>query len=159
MMARPRIGTIAITGIAIVTAGLLTLSTTEASAATTTVSAPSHATNPKAAEYTGCVADQFGIWDEDTYEQCVRDLQILLNDLYDIGRPGPNQRLTVDGYYGPDTESDVYAFQLIGYYGGPIDHDGIAGPQTWDELCQDDEDNGFRGAYFQDAGCPQVISP
>jgi len=39
--------------------------------------------------------------ESNTYQQCVRDEQILLNDLWYVGAAGPNQLLTVDGYYGP----------------------------------------------------------
>jgi hypothetical protein len=43
-----------------------------------------------------------------TYSRCVRDEQILLNDLWDHGGTGDvNQLLAVDGNYGSHTASDV----------------------------------------------------
>jgi peptidoglycan hydrolase-like protein with peptidoglycan-binding domain len=95
-----------------------------------------------------CVGQTFGIWDENTYEHCVRDEQVLLNDLW-ISHAGGNQLLTVDGYYGPHTASDVRAFQ----YQFDLIIDGITGDQTWGALCVEDEIEGFTGVYWHDAGC------
>lgn len=148
-MLKRRVLSLAVTGITIVAATLLTLSTTTASAATTAASAPGHVTAPQAAEAAGCVTDTFGIWDENTYEQCVRDEQVLLNDLWSIGAVSVNQRLTVDGFYGSHTYSDVKAFQS---YNGLVS-DGKTGPLTWNVLCHVTYFNGFQGAYWHDAGC------
>lgn len=148
-MLKRRICTLAAAGITIVAAPLLALSTTAASAATTTASISGRVTAPRAADASGCVTQDFSEADEGTYESCVADEQILLNDLYGIGVMGPNQRLTVDGYYGPDTTSDVQSFQ--GAWGDTVD--GITGPQTWDSLCAVDYVYGFRGTYWHDAGC------
>ena len=150
-MLRRRIRTLAVTGTTIVAAALVTLGTTGASAATVTASAPGHVTAPQAAEATGCVAIEFGIWDENTYEQCVRDEQILLNNLYYNSVVYLNQGLKVDGYYGPDTYSDVRSFQTD--IPQPAYIDGITGPQTWWWLCHINSANGFSGVYCHDAGC------
>lgn len=111
-------------------------------------------TAPSASAATGCVTETFGIWDENTYEQCVRDEQVLMNDLVyfessqniDLGATGP---LTVDGYYGPATYLSVLTFQEW----WSLKTDGITGPQTWGKLCYEDWEWGFRGAYWHDAGC------
>jgi peptidoglycan hydrolase-like protein with peptidoglycan-binding domain len=154
-MLKRRIRTLAVTGITIVAAALVTLSTTAASAATTVASAPGHVTAPQAAEAaTGCVTIQFGTWDENTYERCVRDEQILLNDLHYGLVDGMNRAplLTVDGYYGPHTYGVVRFFQ------GQIDitQDGITGPQTWHALCDIAGNTGYQGVYWHDAGCPSI---
>jgi peptidoglycan hydrolase-like protein with peptidoglycan-binding domain len=129
--------------------GMLGLAPTAASAATTTAPAPHHVTVPRAADASGCVTETFDISDEGTYEPCVADEQILLNDLWRYGDPGPDQLLTVDGYYGPDTTNDVISFQET--WG--IGVDGITGPQTWATLCEVDQAYGFTGTYWHDAGC------
>jgi peptidoglycan hydrolase-like protein with peptidoglycan-binding domain len=147
--------TLAVTGIMIVAAGLVTLSTTAASAAATTASAPGHATGTTASAATTCVDEEFGIWDEGTYETCVYYEQILLNDLARVPGGGQftNQVLTTDGYYGPDTTSDVEYFQSA----AGISVDGITGPQTWTSLCYWDYVNGWDGAYWKAAGCPVYV--
>jgi hypothetical protein len=112
---------------------------------------------PGASAATGCVTRTFG--ESNTYQQCVRDEQVLLNDLWDDGLRGPNQLLTVDGYYGSHTFSDVQAFQLAWHnvpglpvaLAGPVD--GITGPKTWNWLCSIDQANRFTGIYYHDAGC------
>jgi Putative peptidoglycan binding domain len=140
--------------VTIVAAVLLVLSTTAASAATTSASAAGHVTAPQAPAAAGCVTEQFGTWDENTYELCVRDEQVLINDLVysesskniDLGATGP---LTVDGYYGPATGLSVGFFQEF----WSLKVDEITGPQTWAKLCYLDWEWGFRGAYWHDAGC------
>jgi zinc D-Ala-D-Ala carboxypeptidase len=102
---------------------------------------------------TGCVTQDFSEADVNTYEPCVVDEQVLLNDLYNIGFAGPNQLLTVDGYYGPKTFSDVLSFQVV----RNLERDGITGPQTWTALCTYDQIEGFTGLYWQGAGCPSVV--
>jgi peptidoglycan hydrolase-like protein with peptidoglycan-binding domain len=143
------IRTIAVTGTTVAAAGLVTLSTTAASATTTMGSAPGHITMPRAAETTGCVTQTFDINDQNIYEQCVAWEQVLLNDLYDAHIPGPNQRLSTDGYYGPKTTSDVRHFQTVWI----LAVDGMTGPLTWAALCAVDKTNGFTGVYWRDAGC------
>lgn len=151
-MLKRKIRTLAVTGITTVAAALVTLSTTAASAATTTASAPGHVAAPRAAEVTGCVAETFVIGDENTYEPCVRDEQILLNDLRYRGVPGLYlQLLTVDGYYGSNTTADVRSYQGFVH----ITVDGKTGPVTWENLCYTDWFYGFRGTYWQNAGCNQ----
>jgi peptidoglycan hydrolase-like protein with peptidoglycan-binding domain len=145
-MLKRRIRTLAVTGITIMAAGLITLSTTAAASAAPTTAAT------KAAASTACVYQTFSIADQNTYETCVRDEQILLNDLYNAGVTGPNQRLTVDGYYGNDTLVDVEWFQYYDY----ITDDGITGPVTWSVLCEQDWFFGFTGAYWHAVGCPAV---
>lgn len=165
-MLKSKIRTFAVTG-TILGATLLALSATGAFAATNTAAAPSHSaaaktaaapghvTAPRSAETpTGCVAVQFGIWDENTYETCVRDEQILLNDLWYSGSRGPNQLLKVDGYYGNDTFSDVEGFQaFFRSQGWDLTVDGITGPHTWEALCVIARGSGFTGTYWHDAGC------
>jgi peptidoglycan hydrolase-like protein with peptidoglycan-binding domain len=135
-------------------ATLVTLATTAASAAPTTASAPGHLTAPQAAAATGCVTGTFSTRDENTYERCVRDEQVLLNDLH-YGRVNGMQRaplLTVDGFYGPKTYSVVRFFQGQDL----IKPDGITAPPTWKTLCFVAGNTGFRGVYWRDAGCASV---
>lgn len=107
---------------------------------------------PSASAATLCVEQTFG--ESNTYQQCVLDEQVLLNDLWSVHAAGPNQLLTVDGYYGPHTFSDVESFQTA-YHGSPyhLSVDGITGPLTWGVLCIEDANNGFTGAYWHNAGC------
>jgi peptidoglycan hydrolase-like protein with peptidoglycan-binding domain len=150
-MGKRNVGTLAVTGITIAVAALFTVSTTAASAATTAASAPSHVTAPSAAEApSGCVTETFTTADEPYYEACVADEQILLNDLY-YQNPGGfvEYALTVDGSYGPLTAGDVTYFQEA----TNIEVDGRTGPQTWNQLCETTNGNGFHGTYWHDAGC------
>jgi len=63
--------------------------------------------------------------------------------------------LAIDGYYGPDTEADVAFFNL--YYLGSTFPDVVTTRGTWTALCRPDDDAGFHGTYWQDAGCPAII--
>jgi peptidoglycan hydrolase-like protein with peptidoglycan-binding domain len=158
-MLKRRIRTLAVTGATIVAAGLVTLSTTAASAATMTASAPGHVTAPRVAQAaaapSGCVTETFTTGDQNTNESCVVDAQILLNDIwsYQQAHPkvylGAGQLLTVDGSYGPHTATDVGSFQ----FRQKITDDEKLGPQTWDQLCKVDFGLGYRGTYWHDAGC------
>lgn len=94
----------------------------------------------------GCVTETFSILDQNTVLRCVKDEQVLLNNI----RVGFGlQQLTVDGLYGPHTTSDVRTFQAD----IPIKVDGITGPQTWWWLCDSNGANGFTGTFWHDAGC------
>jgi peptidoglycan hydrolase-like protein with peptidoglycan-binding domain len=147
-MLKGRIRTLAVAGSTTVAAALVALSATAASAATTTASAPAHVTAPTVAAASGCVTETFTTADQNTYLQCVRDEQVLLNNLWSIGYSGM-QQLSVDGHYGMHTYSDVRSFQ-----GDiPIRVDGITGPQTWWNLCHYNSVWGFTGVYWHDAGC------
>ena len=152
-MFKGRIGALAVIGITAVAAALVTLSTTAASAASATTSASGHVAAQHAAkavaDASGCVTEEFGTWDENTYESCVADEQILLNNLWNVNAGGPDQLLVVDGYYGAHTANDVEAFQA--YYGLAVD--GITGPQTWESICNINQDKGFTGVYWHAAGC------
>ena len=112
-------------------------------------------TAPSASAASGCVTQTFGTWDESTYQQCVRDEQILLNNLSSIDLGVTNQLLTVDGYYGPHTFSDVTWFQLNDF----LQPDGITGPQTWRVLCAVNREGRFTGVYWHDAGCATEPGP
>jgi peptidoglycan hydrolase-like protein with peptidoglycan-binding domain len=171
-MGMRRLGVLAITGITIVAGALVTLSTTgaataaaataaaaTAAAATASGSAASHLTAAQAAQTaadpSGCVEETFNENDQYTYEPCVVDEQILLNDIWSVQEKtgdylGVNpQPLSVDGYYGPDTTSDVETFQ--GSHGDHVD--GWTGPMTWDSICTAVYFLGFHGTYWNDAGC------
>jgi peptidoglycan hydrolase-like protein with peptidoglycan-binding domain len=149
-MLKHKIRALAVTGTAIAAAAVVTtLSTTAASAAPTAVSAPGHVTAPRAADASGCVTEVFSEADEGTYEACVADEQVLLNDLYHANPGFADQLLTVDGLYGPDTANDVSYFQAS--FG--LTQDGITGPQTWRQLCTSAYDLGYRGTYWHAAGC------
>lgn len=97
---------------------------------------------------TPCVDRTFG--PTNTYQPCVRDEQILLNDLWYDRDPGPNQPLTVDGYYGPHTASDVLAFNS---HWEVFNAGSTTIPTTWRLLCGEDNFWGFHGIYWHDAGC------
>ena len=160
-MPKYKIRTLAVAGITIVGAALATLGTTTvASAAPAAASAPAHVTAQwaakAAADPSGCVTEDFSEADEGTYEPCVRDEQVLLNNLWSVHVLPGLKDLTVDGYYGPDTTSDVYTFQgdLA------ITYDGVTGPQTWWWVCHINSNAGFTGTYWHDAGCAtETASP
>jgi peptidoglycan hydrolase-like protein with peptidoglycan-binding domain len=149
-MLQRKIPALAITGITIVAAVTVTFSATDASAATTMTSTPSHVTAALAANVSGCVTEVFSTADENTFEACVDDEQVLLNDLHSVNPGFASPALTVDGQYGPATASVVTFFQ--GSFG--ITQDGITGPQTWKALCSADSQFGFKGTFWKDAGCP-----
>ncbi|HTX85125.1 MAG TPA: peptidoglycan-binding domain-containing protein [Streptosporangiaceae bacterium] len=153
-MLRGRVRTLAGTGIMIVAAAaLVTLSTSAASAATTTASAqPGHVSATVTADASGCVTEDFSEADEGTYEVCVRDEQILLNNLWNGYVLSNLQEIAVDGYYGPQTESDVVMFQS-NFRPEGVTVDGITGPQTWWWLCHINGINGYQGVYWHGAGC------
>jgi len=107
-------------------------------------------TAPVASAATACVDRTFG-YSPNTYQPCVLDEQVLLNDLWRIGFAGPDQQLATDGYYGIHTVGDVESFndnwipQLAG--------SGETAPITWAALCELDWEHGFRGLYWHNAGC------
>jgi hypothetical protein len=89
-----------------------------------------------------------------TYRPCVRDEQILLNDLRYAHVRGPDQLLATDGYYGTRTANDVSSFN----YSNPVsrirtEYVGETTPDTWAVLCSLDRGYGFTGAYWRAAGC------
>jgi peptidoglycan hydrolase-like protein with peptidoglycan-binding domain len=146
-------GTSAVIGITISAAALATLSTTAASAAPAAASAPGHVAASQAAsaaaDPSGCVTEVFSNADESTYESCVADEQILLNNLWNANAGGPDQLLVVDGYYGAHTANDVKSFQTF----SGLAVDGITGSQTWEVICNINEDEGFTGIFWHGAGC------
>jgi hypothetical protein len=150
-MLKRTVRNLAAAGVTIVSAaGLTALAATGASAATTSAAAPAHVTAQRSAADTACVDQTFG-YSPDTYQPCVLDLQVLLNDLYRIGFTGPDQLLTTDGYYGIHTAGDVQSFNYnwIPQLAGSDE----MGPFSWSALCELDWENGFHGAYWQAAGC------
>jgi len=100
----------------------------------------------------GCVTETFTTADEGLVLQCVKDGQVLLNNLNSIGFPDL-QTLTVDGSYGPLTAGDVEQFQDDLAHGGGVTDDGMLGPQTWWWLCKENQNNRFTGTFWHDAGC------
>jgi peptidoglycan hydrolase-like protein with peptidoglycan-binding domain len=63
------------------------------------------------------------MWSEGMAGEPVRQIQCLLNHNY-------NQRLDVDGIFGPKTTAAVRGVQSC----SGIDVDGIVGPDTWKYL-------------------------
>ncbi len=105
-----------------------------------------------AAAATPCIEQTFGRLG--VYRACVADEQVLLNDLWYYGKShhldlGPNQHLSTDGYYGPKTASDVYAFNKWYFLSGG----SVTSFNTWSALCGVDYSHGFRGTYWHNAGC------
>ena len=108
-------------------------------------------TAPGASAATACVDRNFGY--SNTYQACVLDEQVLLNDLWRSHVPGPNQLLATDGYYGAHTESDVGSFNRYWGVGSGDETTGGFGATTWEELCFQDFAHGYTGAYWTAAGC------
>jgi len=109
-------------------------------------------TAPGAYAATGCVTRTFDmVLDEDTYQPCVLDMQVLLNNLYGKGVIGPNQRLVTDGYFGINTANDVLEFNI--WWNDVPGQLNEMTPTSWGALCGLNSDEGFRGAYWHDAGC------
>jgi hypothetical protein len=107
---------------------------------------------PGAYASTGCVTRTFDIvLDENTYQPCVLDMQVLLNNLYNKHVVGPNQELATDGYFGIDTANDVVEFNL--WWNDVPGQLGEMTPTSWDALCGLNWDNGFHGTYWHNAGC------
>jgi hypothetical protein len=112
---------------------------------------------------TACVFHTFK--PSSTYQQCVKDEQVLLNDLFvhKPRLPGPDRQLATDGIYGPNTSRDVKAFNLA--WGLPWYGDITArslypdSPGTWDAVCYAVNHYGLSGGstYYRAAGCPQII--
>jgi hypothetical protein len=109
-------------------------------------------TAPGAYAATGCVTRTFDILlDGNTYQPCVLDMQVLLNNLYEKHVVGPNQFLTTDGYFGVHTGNDVVGFNI--WWNDVPGQLGEMTPSSWTALCGLNSDEGFRGAYWHDAGC------
>jgi peptidoglycan hydrolase-like protein with peptidoglycan-binding domain len=140
------LGKLRLRGLAIIASSVVAVAVTAgvASASTTAASASHVHAAPS-----GCVTELFTIADENTYLVCVRDEQVLLNNLWSTGHFSPMFQITVDGYYGPNTRNDVEAFQGIVH----ITVDGETGLQTWSNLCAYNSAWGFTGVYWHDAGC------
>ncbi len=62
---------------------------------------------------------------------CVRMAQTLLKGPLEVSRGGYSAGLSLDGSFGPATQSATYKFQR--YHG--LKYDGVVGPQTWKKLC------------------------
>jgi hypothetical protein len=92
-----------------------------------------------------------------TYQSCVRDEQVLLNDLWYAHAPGPDRLLATDGYYGFNTANDVSSFNFV--YGIPTKYVGETTVETWGDLCVVTEEHGFSGAYWHAADCQYYFSP
>lgn len=108
---------------------------------------------PGASAATACVNRTFG--QSNTYQVCVRDEQILLNNLWNAGvRWSGGRRLTVDGYYGPLTASDVGFFN--GFFDSVLSGDEQTDGFTWWHLCTSNLINGFAGIYWHAVGCPAI---
>jgi hypothetical protein len=108
---------------------------------------------PRASASTACVSQTLG--PRDTYQPCVRDEQVLLNDLWYVRAPGPSQALTTDGYYGSRTAGDVASFNDYLFLSrGP--HPATTTPDTWKWLCLADQVYGFVGVDWHGAGCPML---
>lgn len=154
-MLNRRVRNLAVSAIAIGSAAVFTaLAATGASAATAAKAAPAHVTTPKTGIVIDpCVFQTFG-YNPDTYQQCVLDLQVLLNDLWSIHYAGPNQLLATDGYYGAHTASDVASDNATWGLFGSGDE---ATPDTWAGVCLADKDEGFQGVYWHNAGCPNMV--
>jgi hypothetical protein len=157
-MLNRKIRKLAVTGITIVSAGVFTA--TGASAATTVAATPNHVTAPKPVIVIDpCVFQTFG--PSNTYQKCVADLQVLLNDLWYVHyrgqeeRLGPNQLLATDGLYGPHTTSDVAS--VNGNWLGLVGWDEAI-PDTWSVVCGADRTAGFEGVYWHNAGCPNILN-
>jgi len=102
----------------------------------------------------GCVTETFTIADQNTFLRCVKDAQVLLNNIRnDLNPTRPD--ITVDGFYGPQTANDVNLFQqeLNNLPGVTVTVDSKLGLQTWAWLCAINQQNGFRGTFWNDAGC------
>jgi hypothetical protein len=107
---------------------------------------------PGAYAATGCVTRTFDVaLDADTYQPCVLDMQVLLNNLYKKGVVGPNQLLATDGYFGVDTGNDVVGFN--DWWNDVPGQLGEMTPTSWDALCGLNYGQGDRGTYWHDAGC------
>jgi hypothetical protein len=108
---------------------------------------------PRASAATACVSQTLG--PRGAYQACVRDEQVLLNDLWYVHAPGPSQALETDGIYGSHTASDVTSFNDYLFLSrGP--HPATTTPGTWKWLCLADQVYGFVGVDWQGAGCPML---
>jgi len=87
-----------------------------------------------------------------TYESCVLDEQVLLNNLYHAGLRPPYVAVPANGHYGPLTAGDVGRFNRR-WLGTDA---GVTYSRTWDELCKQNQAHGFRGDYWRTAGCNLV---
>jgi len=104
----------------------------------------------------GCVTENFTIADQNTFLTCVKDAQVLLNNIRNDLKP-VRPDINVDGFYGPQTEGDVQAFQVdIADLGDTITIDGKLGPQTWWYLCAGNNTFNFQGTFWSNAGCATI---
>lgn len=104
----------------------------------------------------GCVTETFTTADAGTFLTCVKDAQVLLNNIRnDLSPALPD--ITVDGFYGNQTFNDVEQFQedvdLLHLRAPVLAVDGKLGPQTWWWLCDENSIFKFQGTFWHDAGC------
>jgi hypothetical protein len=111
------------------------------------------ATAPGASAATLCVDQTFTY--SNTYQVCVDDLQVLLNDLWYSHAAGPDKLIATDGYFGPNTGSDVANFNFV--WGR--DYIDTATPATWYDLCYEDNAWGYHGTFWHNAGCATEPAP
>jgi peptidoglycan hydrolase-like protein with peptidoglycan-binding domain len=109
-------------------------------------------TAPGASASTPCAQRTFGL--SDTYQPCVFDEQVLLNDLQRAGVGAFHKAevplLARDGYYGPNTA------RTAGYFNSKTGNqrDGnVTNSDTWYALCDQTLFYGFYGAAWHAAGC------
>lgn len=111
-----------------------------------------------------------------TFNQCVQDEQVLLNDLRNAATVNHlkdgnhivyngDRILTTDGIYGNNTWSDVYAFNLAWSFGTTKSGTTTGSPYepfsvltTWYFLCHEMRAAGLSGGstYYVRAGCQFV---
>jgi hypothetical protein len=107
----------------------------------------------------GCVTETFSTADQNTSLTCVKDAQVLLNNVRNDLNP-TRPAIATDGFYGALTEGDVANFQLgVDHLpvGANLTIDGILGPQTWSWLCAINEEEQFTGAFWHNAGCATEV--
>lgn len=99
-----------------------------------------------------------------TYRSCVKDEQVLLDDLYKAHKPGARWWLTTDGRYGPNTSKEVRAYNLAwfpnGFGFGDVTTRSFYpdSPGTWDAVCYAMHHYGLSGGstYYRAAGCQLI---
>jgi peptidoglycan hydrolase-like protein with peptidoglycan-binding domain len=104
----------------------------------------------------GCVTQNFTTADQGVVLDCVKDAQVLLNNIRKDESPNLPNLLQVDGRYGPLTSGDVTQFQKdmnLLFGAGTLAVDGDLGPHTWGFLCSENSFFGFQGQFWHAAGC------
>jgi cell wall-associated NlpC family hydrolase len=96
----------------------------------------------------GCTANTYKLLTPNTNNVCVKYAQQLLNRT-----PKQYYASTIDGLFGPVTDTAVKNFKVSAWPQQPTWRDGALGPLTWTRLCA----RAASGVGYFEANCPSAV--